>query len=280
MAKRLKRSTQLVECGPNLWHFDPSNIDPKSDDLYDRAQDAFDCGDYSKAIKLLKQVVQKCPMHIDAYNLFALISHDQGDLPGAISALRHGLDLTLETLPTDFFDDKTRLEWGFMENRPFLRAYCNLAMFLAQFKCYYESLVIFKRILKLNPNDNQGVRALLVTNCLEVQDYDTALEVCNTYSDDMLIEILYGRPLILFLQNKLDLSEKSLKEAIEMSPLVAKELTKKTHKPPKDLEEGYITVGSPGEAYEYYLNQGTFWEKAPGAIDFIKRIHKELLVIS
>lgn len=55
-----------------------------------------------------------------------------------------------------------------MENRPYLRGLANLALVLVEKKKWAEALAIHKQMLKLNPNDNQGVRYLIGPECLRV----------------------------------------------------------------------------------------------------------------
>jgi tetratricopeptide (TPR) repeat protein len=71
--------------------------------------------------------------------------------------------------------DGTEVDWGFVENRPYLRGLANLALVLVEQKKWAEALTIHKQMLKLNPNDNQGVRYLIGPECLRVGDNDGAV---------------------------------------------------------------------------------------------------------
>jgi tetratricopeptide (TPR) repeat protein len=63
-----------------------------------------------------------------------------------------------------------------MENRPYLRGLANLALVLVEQKKWAEALAIHKQMLKLNPNDNQGVRWRIGPEYLRVGDNDGAIE--------------------------------------------------------------------------------------------------------
>lgn len=71
--------------------------------------------------------------------------------------------------------DGTEIHWGFIENRPYLRGLANLALVLTEQRNWAEALAIHKQMLRLNPNDNQGVRYLVGAGCLRVGDNDGAI---------------------------------------------------------------------------------------------------------
>lgn len=56
---------------------------------------------------------------------------------------------------------KGLLPWGMIGNRPFLRCMCGYGLCLWRLKRFGEAGRIFEQMLWLNPNDNQGVRALV-----------------------------------------------------------------------------------------------------------------------
>lgn len=53
-----------------------------------------------------------------------------------------------------------------------------------------------------------------------------------------------------------------------------KELLRSTHKPPKVLHEGFITLGGDDEAYLYWKNYGKFWNETPAALNLLKKLSK------
>lgn len=50
------------------------------------------------------------------------------------------------------------LEWGHIDNRPFLRCLHGLGLCLWRLDLIDEATTVFERMLCLNPGDNQGVR--------------------------------------------------------------------------------------------------------------------------
>ena len=60
------------------------------------------------------------------------------------------------SLPPDF---DGLLIWGLIHNRPFLRCLHGYGLCLWRLDRLQEARGVFERMLSLNPNDNQGVRA-------------------------------------------------------------------------------------------------------------------------
>jgi tetratricopeptide (TPR) repeat protein len=90
------------------------------------------------------------------------------------------------------------LEWGWLENRPFLRCLCSLGLRYEWEGRLEEALAIYQELLSFNPNDNQGVRALAVTVLFALKRPEEGIKVCMAYPDDGTSEIAYGRALALF----------------------------------------------------------------------------------
>ena len=65
--------------------------------------------------------------------------------------------------------------WGFLETRPYMRARAGLAGTLVQLGDVAGALSHYRHMLKLNPNDNQGIRYVLA-GCLLRQGDDSALK--------------------------------------------------------------------------------------------------------
>ena len=87
--------------------------------------------------------------------------------------------------------------WGFLETRPYMRARAGLAGALLQLGDVDGALAHYRDMLKLNPNDNQGIRYVLA-GCLLRQGNDGALkELLADYEDERAFW-LYTRALAAF----------------------------------------------------------------------------------
>ena len=86
---------------------------------------------------------------------------------------------------------RSRLAWGHIENRPFMRAYHNLAIPRMEQQAWQAAIEILSRLLAVNPNDNQGVRYELPGCWFETGDIAAVIEHCRRHDDD-------GSPFMLY----------------------------------------------------------------------------------
>ncbi len=111
--------------------------------------------------------------HADAHNHLGIVSLEARKLKAAEQHFRAAIDGGQRHLERD----GAKVAWGRIENRRYLRGLANLALVLAEQKKWAEALAIHKQMLKLNPNDNQGVRYLIGPECLRVGDNDGAIHI-------------------------------------------------------------------------------------------------------
>jgi tetratricopeptide (TPR) repeat protein len=124
------------------------------DDYYYDAMEAMDMGDYKMAKSLLHSALDIDPDYVQTYvgfvNLYAsLKKKDKAD---------ENIKIAFEKTIKKFPKWPKEMFWGVLENRAYMRA--------IQFRAdlYWDSgekekaIELFRILLKLNPNDNQGVR--------------------------------------------------------------------------------------------------------------------------
>ncbi len=130
--------------------------DPFSDPIT-TSNDRKNAGDWSGASKILMELCQADLRCLDAHcHLGNLVFNS-----GPQDAIRHyevGLRIGELSLGADFDDV---LEWGFVDNRPFLRCMHGYGLCLWRLGRFDEAGSIFDRMLWLNPSDNQGARFLV-----------------------------------------------------------------------------------------------------------------------
>ncbi len=189
----------------------------------------------------------------------------------AFEVWEEAVTTALKFFPPHFSMEQDRLEWGHVENRPFLRLYHSFGLQLMKRAEIENALDVFEKILTLNPNDNQGVRALAVKCYFSLKRPDEVLSVCRQYPQDIMEQLLYGRALALFQLGKVKEAGKALDIAIGNFPLIAAELLMTKHRKPKGTREGYVTLGGADQAYLYWREHGAFWTKTRGAIGFLSR---------
>jgi hypothetical protein len=146
--------------------------DPDSDPIIE-SNDLKHAGDRAGARKILMELCDADLRCLDAHAHLGNLGFDHE--PEA--ALRHyavGVRIGELSIGDDFIG---LLPWGHIDNRPFLRCMQGFGLCLWRLGRFAEAARVFDRMLSLNPQDNQGVRALLtpVRECEAwVENFDDA----------------------------------------------------------------------------------------------------------
>jgi len=160
--------------------------------------------------------------------------------------------------------------WGIMETRPYMRARAGLAQCLWLLGERQKAIEHYTDMLRLNPNDNQGIRYILAT-CLLEQGSDDALgKLLRQYKDDPAATWLYTRALWVYRRE--GASEKAnacLKESLERNRFVPSYLLGEKRLP-KNLPE-YIGLGNENEAIAYAAEAMKVWQRTEGALEWLRR---------
>ncbi len=193
---------------------------------------------------------------------------------------RGALELGRTAFPPRAFQlGRDRLEWGWTENRPFLRCLESWMHVRAEAGAREEALGCARELLALNPGDNQGVRCVAMTWLLEAGANEEAAALAEAYPEDSFAETTYGHALALFRLGRFDEADHALRAAIGDLPLVAAELLKTKHRAPRRRYPGSITVGGADQAYDYWQSDGATWSTTPGAMDWLRRVQATVKVV-
>ena len=266
---------KLVEMEKNNWSFEEdSAFTSEILERFDQALDTWEKGHDEEAEKMLHVVIAECPNHIDALQHLSLLYLGQGREVEAYIYCQAAVGIGLHALPEKFRWKTAKLEWGWLENRPFLRAYHNLGLWHLDNARYDEAVGIFKRLLSVNPNDNQGVRHLLPHCWFETNELSKIVTHCRKYRKDVAPEILYSQALALAGLGRNEEALEALKNCVAELPLVGRELLKKRHPKPKSLIEGYIAHGDADQAYYYWEAFGKYWSESESALELLRQVVK------
>lgn len=214
----------------------------------------------ANAEKKLLQIIKKYPFAFDAYYYLGYHYFWQKKTTKSITLLEKGLSEAQKLFPKKLDIKKDQLHWGFIENRPFLRMFfqlglCNMNHSISQ------SIKIFEDMISLNPDDNQGARALLMQCYFENNDMASAISLCKKYPDDTTPAISFGYVLALYNTKDIIKSKREGIEAIKWNDMVAKEITKKHHKLIDSNRPEFVESGSAHEAYIYWGEFGKYWSQ-------------------
>jgi hypothetical protein len=130
-------------------------------------------------------------------------------------------------------------------------------------------------MLRLNPNDNQGIRYELASCLMKSGDTEALKKLLKQYDEDGSALWLYTQALVAFRENKADnKTEELVKKALSANSHVPAALagTKKV----KSSTSGYITMGGEDEAAHYVQEWGFDWLTTPGAVDWLTKVAAEM----
>ena len=256
----------LERIGPHEWKC-PESAWAVSERFYTGCE-LWEAGQTPAALAMFQDLLQQHPEHLDVRDSLAHVYEEIGQDDRAKALLEEAVGWGRRAFP-QAFQSGDLLEWGWLENRPFLRCLCRLGLHYEREGQLEEALAIYQELLSFNPNDNQGVRALAVTVLFALNRPEEVIKVCMAYPDDGTPEIAYGRALALFQVGRDHEATTALKNAVRWRPRVAAELLKTRHRRPKSSIPGYITMGGTDEAYEYWHHNGRFWGETEGALTWV-----------
>jgi tetratricopeptide (TPR) repeat protein len=150
-----------------------------------------------------------------------------------------------------------------------MRAVEALAVLLGRVGREEEAAKWYQWMLKLNPNDNQGVRGSLVAHYINTGDLPAARALLNQYQDDISIEIVWADALCTFLEGGGDAAEEKLRKAEERNPYV-RILLESLEDVPRDLVMTHYQVRSPEEAVVCLMYLGEAWRRHPEAMAWLR----------
>lgn len=263
---------KLSPVAPHEWEFVfPHVYNALRDEFYSGCE-SYEEGNLDKAERAFRAVLAQMPDHLDALHHLALVlsKRDSGDQ--ALDLWEQAVRIGHKAFPQGFEPGRDRLEWGWLENRPFLRCLHGLALAKYEDEKVEEALGLFQELLSLNPNDNQGVRAMIVQALFELSRFEGALKITDQYVDDVMPETLYGRALALFKLGRKREATAKLKNAVRYLPLVGKELLKTKHQLPRTASPDVVTLGGTDQAYYYWEHSGHFWEEDYKALEWLRAV--------
>lgn len=218
-----------------------------------------------KGKKLIKQALELDPDNADAYNYLASVEED---VDKALALYRQAIEAGERSLGKKFMEENKGHFWGLIETRPYMRAKAGLADCLYAKNRLNATIEVYREMLELNPNDNQGVRYLLATLLLSKRDIsDYELFIKNYEGEDSVIWH-YNNALYHF--KKMGLSTKSdneLLKAYKFNKHVVEYMLGLKEMP---LEmPRFIGRGDKNEAISYVIGTWTIWEATDGAMGWL-----------
>jgi len=229
--------------------------------IYDAAEV---CGE--ERLALARRALEISPDCADAY---CILAEEAKSAEFAMSFYAEGVAAGERALGKQFFAENVGHFWGLLESRPYMRALLGHADCLRAVDRTHEAIDHYRELLRLNPNDNQGVRYPLLATLLLAGEMEGASALIGEYGEEWSPVWHYGRALHAFLTEG---------EGEESAAILATAREQNDHLAPYLLDEEEIPelpptygIGSPEEAiiaaYELY----DAWHTAPGATAWLAR---------
>jgi len=236
----------------------------------DKAQDliyeAWEAESRQRMVTLALKAIELSSDCADAYNLLAEQAAES--VEQALEIYRKGVEAGERALGKETFKEDIGHFWGILETRPYMRARAGLAQCLWEVGQREEAIKHYWEILKLNPNDNQGMRDYLMPCLIELGRDVEAEKLFKQYREDGLAVWLYSRTLLDFRKHGASqVTDRSLAEALEENRHVPAYLLGQK-KLPRSLP-GFHGMGDDNEAMLYASENLAAWRASPGALEWL-----------
>jgi tetratricopeptide (TPR) repeat protein len=236
------------------------------DQAQDLCYDAWEEPSIKGRLKMAHQALALWPDCADAYLILAegakSAEEEQRLLEQAVAAGERAIG------PEAFKETVGRF-WGVHKTRPYMRARFMLAAFLWRNGQRGAAIGHAQELLRLNPNDNQGIRCPLVGWLLGTGDNGGAARLLERFRNDPTANMEYARLLLQYRNwGDTDKSRRMFRKALESNSYVPEYLLGILPMP-KEVP-ARITMRGDDEAVAVVQDLGQAWIDTPGALEWLK----------
>jgi len=214
--------------------------------------------DPDAAASLCHAALKIDPRCVDALTMLAEIENE--DLDDFVERMRRAVRIGRAALGAERFREQRGVFWLDHETRPFMRAMARLAEGLLQYRtkeAAAEAIPIYEEMLDLNPNDNQGVRDLLLACTLRLRRYDAAAATLQRYREEASASHAWAGVLLAHATGDVAGAVARLAKARQANPHIEAFLTGRKRRPRGrpplyqlgSIEEAIITADILAEAW-------------------------------
>jgi tetratricopeptide (TPR) repeat protein len=155
----------------------------RANDETGRAQEvmyeAWDQTNPRARVALAHKALTISPLCADAYVLLA--EEEAKSVEEALEYYRKGVEAGVQVLGPKGFKEYAGHFWGFLETRPYMRARAGLAATLNALGEVDAAISNYRDMLRLNPNDNQGIRYELASCLMKSGDTEALKKLLKQY---------------------------------------------------------------------------------------------------
>jgi tetratricopeptide (TPR) repeat protein len=239
-----------------------SSIDEAQEIMYD----AWEATSRRRAVELARKALLVSADCADAYVFLAEVTAKTPQ--EAIDLYWQGVEAGERALGKKAFKNDVGHFWGLLETRPYMRARAGLAQSLWEAGQREEAVDHYGDLLQLNPNDNQGIRDMLMPCLIELNRDKDAEKLYKQYENDHMAVWTYSRALLDFCKHRESpTADKSLEAAIKRNKHVPLYLLGRK-KLPNNLPDHY-GIGDQNEAVLYASENCEAWRSTPGGLEWL-----------
>ena len=173
----------------------------------------------------------------------------------------------------EFFKENEGMFWLIPETRPFMQCLFEQAQMFWDMGQKEKAINQYKYLLKLNPNDNQGVRDCLFPNLVELNRLDEAYELYLKYEDEVSAFWRFTK-LLLDIKNDepFDELKRQYKYCTDYNPYIVPYLTGAKRRPTE--QPLFFSFGDKNEAMYYIIVAESAWKSDGKAMKVLKKLSK------
>ena len=238
----------------------------EAEKLVDTAWDAIEVDDKALARANALHALSLSPAALDAWVILAHLT----ETPSVrIALLREAVGQGKQILAEALKAYRQTEFWFEIGTRPYMRAVHYLAVELWDRNLGHdrtEAVNNVRHLLKINPNDNQGVRFLAYNWLPLTGSWDELTRLLRRYRDEMRIETRYTLALDSFRRQAAP-ADTALPDAFEINPPVPAFLL--ARRAPFRPDGETVIYRSEAEAQAYAALAFSAWRLVPGATDWL-----------
>ncbi len=219
-------------------------------------------------VRLARKALEICPDCADAY---VILAEQAGTLEAKIDNYTKGVAAAERALGPEVFQEHAGHFWGVSSTRPYMRARFGLAQSLEQDDRIEEAADHYRELLRLNPNDNQGVRYVLMPKLLRLGRDAEAARLLKEH-DEQSANWAYARALLAFrLSGRSTAARRELRDAFRTNPHAPELLLQQR---PLPMPPHY-SPGSPEEAAVCAEELHCAFAETEGALAWLAAEHRQ-----
>ena len=237
--------------------------------LLEKAQDLIYQAVETRGRRQLQLARQALALSADCADAYVLLAERAPESEAALALYAQGVAAGERALGSRTFEDDAGHFWEMVRTRPYMRARFGLAQTLQALDRIDEAIDHYRELLRLNPNDNQGVRIVLLPLLLALGRDEDAGKLLADYADDGTAMWTYGYALWTFRrEGHSPAARERLRAATRSNRHGVRFLTAD----PSTLDDDFemYALGSEEEAIACARELGEAWRKAPGAIAWLR----------